>query len=98
MSCVEPTGNAARTFADTRQHDANEAFGILLNACNGVDMKAAENLGLGLVRALTADAHTTPFWKIFGAMTRQVTHSGTPHSVHTVQGPTRNTRPALGFP
>ena len=26
------------------------------------------------MRALTADAHTTPFWKIFGAITRQVTH------------------------
>ena len=29
--------------------------------------------GWGLVRGYTADAHTTPFWKIFGAMTRQVT-------------------------
>ncbi len=84
--------DAARTFADPRQHDANEAFGILLNACNEVDMKAAENLGLGLVRALTADAHTTSFWTIFGAMTRQVTHCA-----HCPR-PSRNTRPARGFP
>ena len=74
-ACVQQRAqwDAAQTFANTDQHDASEAFGALLNACNDVDMKAAAGLGLGPIGAYTPTAHTTPYWKIFGSLTRQTT-------------------------
>jgi len=59
---------AFRGFA---QHDAHEAFGILMEECEQVDANAARHLGLPeLARngGANSDRHSTPFWKAFGGV------------------------------
>ena len=65
--------DAEGTFDNFQQHDVHEAFTKLLLAVNEVDLRAARALGIGPVEEGTSTAHTTPFWKIFGALVRQTT-------------------------
>jgi hypothetical protein len=54
-------------FDNNDQHDANDAFMKMLDTCNGVDLRAVRcmDVGSGLLDE-SRDAHTTPYWKIFG--------------------------------
>ena len=66
--------DAARTFDNRQQHDANEALGALLGACDALDLAAFRALAVGGgVRADGAVAYTSPHWKMFGALTKQTT-------------------------
>ena len=63
-----------RDSDNTAQHDVNEAFGCLMTACNDVDFATFRRFEFaGAVRDDSAAAYTTPYWKIFGALTRQHT-------------------------
>ena len=72
-----------RTFANQRQHDANEAFCTLLRACDDVDFQAFKSLGLAPgLRENSPSAYTTPHWKLFGALVLETTRcSACPHQI-----------------
>jgi len=59
-------------FANARQQDANDAFFKMLDACNEADLQALWQTEVGRdVRRHARVAYTTPFWKIFGSLTRE---------------------------
>ena len=60
-------------FDDYLQHDAHEAFGILMEGCEQVDANVACLLGLPeLARNghVNSCRYSTPFWKAFGGILR----------------------------
>jgi len=71
------TWNHTRTFDNNRQHDANEAFGVLLDRCNEIDLLDYSSISTDSIDSPlwrnSLLAYTTPFWQIFGALTLQVT-------------------------
>jgi len=66
-----------RAFGGNAQHDADEAFTKLIEQCDRVDNRSLRRLCAGMEEwehALTTDflGYTTPAWKIFGFMFRNV--------------------------
>jgi len=58
-------------FDDYEQHDAHEAFGALLEACEKVDADAARQLGIPELNrngGTNSSRYSTPFWKAFGGI------------------------------
>ena len=61
----------ANMFQGNDQEDANEALDILMQACDSVDVRAAEFFGgdaLNVHCVETSTRNTTPFWKVFGGI------------------------------
>ena len=70
-----------RVVTENEQHDANEAFGTLLTACDAVDLHTFRNIDEH-VRPDSSTAYTTPHWKLFGALVRETTKcSNCPHLI-----------------
>jgi ubiquitin C-terminal hydrolase len=58
-------------FADFNQHDAHEAFSLLMDACEGIDATAASFLGLSELDnngGTNSCRYSTPKWKAFGGI------------------------------
>ncbi len=58
-------------YANCEQHDAHEAFGFLMDACEEVDHRAASSLGLVEMlrnKGTNSCRYSTPKWKAFGGI------------------------------
>ena len=63
-SSAEERRNWNPTFADTRQHDAQETFVTFLDACNDADLLALQEETTPA--NVTLVKHTLPMWQCFG--------------------------------
>ena len=63
-------------FANFDQHDAQEAFSLLFQACDAIDLNRLARMSLPEVQingTHNATTHTTPYSQIFGAILRATT-------------------------